>query len=247
MTRARNQIIARIVLVTTLATMILPALLITYILAKQSNEPSALAIFEWASLWSFHGAFDAGQWIGFTAIALIVLFSGYLALHAGTWARLGLGLVMAAAVSAGAQGYQYQQQRNALAAAHWALCPAANPSNPAARDLRAALDARATYVRGGARFRLRVPANDVVRRFMPVGMPLAKAESLAKDAGLNVNPPARFRREMEGGRALAFSANCDYDLGPFASQAVSIDVYQGADASGAIVSRTQAAILNSSL
>jgi hypothetical protein len=245
----RSQTIARIVLVTTLASMMLPALLITLVLARQSGAPNALTIFAWASALNFHGAFDAGQWIGFAIIALIILFSGFLALHASrSWARLLLGVLIAAAVSAGLQGYRYQQQRVALAAANWALCPSADKSNGTARDLRAALDARIGAVRAGTRFHQRVPIDDTVARYIPAGVSLAKAETMAKEAGLNVHAPARFRREEEGGSALAFSANCDYDAGPFASQAISIDVYQGADASGrAVVSRTQAAIINSAL
>jgi hypothetical protein len=240
--------VARVILVTTLASMMLPALLITLILARQSGQPNALIIFAWAGALSFHGAFDAGQWIGFAIIALVILFSGFLALHASrSWARLLLGLLIAAAVSAGLQGYRYQQQRVALAAANWALCPSADKSNSTARDLRAALDARIGVVRAGG-FHQRVPIDDTVARYIPAGVSLAKAETMAKQAGLNVHTPARFRREEEGGNALAFSANCDYDAGPFASQAISIDVYQGADASGrAVVSRTQAAIINSAL
>src|ERR1700744_211860 len=103
MTRDRPQMLAGVILATTLATVALPILVMAHILATTAHPRDDLLL--WVSTRVFHGAFNAGQWIGFAVIALVLALGGFLSAQprAHVWTRAALALLMAMAVSAGWQ------------------------------------------------------------------------------------------------------------------------------------------------
>src|SRR5262249_13739830 len=148
-------------------TVALPLLAATIIFATSvAHHQSNLAILTWFGTMGFHGAFTAGQWFGFAVIALILSFGGFLSAQprARLWSRACLAFLMAVAVSAGWQGFQYQQRSVAIARANQALCPLPNKANPAATNFRAALDARAAADRAATPLQFDVAIDNTVAR-----------------------------------------------------------------------------------